>query len=581
LDVSKSESDVLTDISKIKISALSPSQIEDVVNRQYFDASAEIIRRAHEEEEDVSVPIRNAVGNIRSKLDHLVKLLDPEFSRPQKVPPAFQWAQNDTAVFIQLKYSRRFNAPGAVDVEDFNCTFTNSSLVFSAIGGHSGKRFEYALNLDFFDSINPELSSWNIGSVGKVFLTIMKQSVSKWPRLLLTNVKIDNMHYWYDFGDQMESSLKPLPVISESPLTCLSFRALFCPTSGKCTSTCDDCKSKPKIVPGACVGPPAYKPKDVTFTDTNGDDGLVSGALEISTVKEYHRYDVSGFNIYLTQIGVNLTSESSPLATSGSIQNTTVKVEVSQVELAEGVSYEWIIVPFNSLGENRDKLFRKAVIDLHRPDNCSSISPLSFEDTDGEEGSLKGLFTFTSTKNPDTATHLVFYWGVSDTSKLSGFPSIAEVSVYLSSHNLTSKTPIPPTATHVLVYAKSSVGESSSQPVGAWTIEDRQLPKGLVTDLRALSDMRVEFTRIADEADITGYTVRSEWRKKGRVMTSEVEVISTAGFFTFTKSVQSTNNADAPSEYDEGSWQLCVYLTNKLGPAKEGTCVNTSRKSEL
>jgi hypothetical protein len=571
LDLIKTEHELMRTIEAEGISSISSSDIEVIVNRLYFDAASLIIRKAHSEKVDVSGPVRTAVNGVRSKLDHLVKLLDPEYSIPQRVPPAFQWTQNDTSIFIQLKYSRRFNAPGAVDVSDFNCTFTDSSLIFSAIGGHSGKRFEYALNLDFFDAIVPNDSSWNIGSVGKVLLTIAKRVPSKWPRLLLANSKIDNMHYWHDFGEKMETSLKPLPILAESSLTCRAEGRSFCPTSGKCVQNCSGCKSKPLQGPSICRGSPAYKPKDIVFSDTDQGIGKIRGPIEVQLAKEYHRYDVQGFNIYVVPQGSNVTDLSNPIVVAKGFNNVTSKVSLQQTEV-DSTGVDLIAIPFNDLGENRDKQFRKTVTDLFRPDNCSAVDPLIFEDTDATEGQLKGLFRFVAPTEPNNATHLVFHWGKSESEKLqSSAVPIAEVSIGSSSYNLTSMTIIPSGASHILVFAKSAVGESSG-PIGSWAIKDRHRPKGKVEDIRLLSDRKVEFKRLDNEADLTGYTIRQEWKNdKGRTQTKDIEVVATAGMFTFSKTAQSSERVpDAPTQ---DNWKVCVYVTSALGTAWEGSCV--------
>ena len=575
VDQARSEAELIDVLKESAIASIPNKDIENVVNRLYFDAAEMIIRKAHDEEIDVSVPVRNAVSDLRSKLDHLVKLLDPEYFRPQRVPPAFQWTQNDTAIFIQLKYSRRFNAPGSVDVEDFNSTFTNSSLIFSAIGGHSGKRFEYALNLDFFDEIVPDQSSWNIGSVGKVLLTIAKRHVSKWPRLLLTNVKIDNMHTWYDYGEKLEVALKALPTINESPLTCASNAALFCPTSGKCIQDCADCKSKQIIGTGVCRGSPAYKAKDVNFTDTDAEFGSVRGSIEVTLSKEYHRYDVDEFSIYILEAGKDLDESTSPVAKAIFVNNVTYRGDMPAIGTFG--PQEIVAVPLNGIGENREKAVRKILVDRFRPDNCSRIDPITFEDTDAAEGFLKGLFKFTSPSSPNNATNLVFHWGKSESVKLNNWSSsIAEVGISASSHNLTSGTHIPSGASHVLVFAKSSVGEGSS-PVGAWAIEDRQRPKGLVGDIRLLTDRTVEFKRFDKEGELTGYTVRTEWKtSKGRSQTEDNEVIPTAGLFTFSNMARTSKAFSEPpsDDFQAGTWKVCVYVTNKMGTAMQGSCVD-------
>jgi hypothetical protein len=573
LDRFLSEKDLVNHLERTPVESLLKEDIEAVVNHLYFDAAGLIIRKAHDADKDVSLPIRNAVSELRSKLDNLVKQLDPEFFKPQRVPPAFQWTQNDTTIFIQLKYSRRFNAPGAVDVDNLNCSFTSRSIEFSAIGGHSGKRFEYALNLDFFDEIIPEQSSWNIGSVGKVLLTIAKRYVSKWPRLLLTNVKIDNMHFWYDFGEKMEASLKPLPSITESTLTCASVGSLFCPTSGKCLKDCSECKSKPHAREAVCRGSPAYRPKEVNFTDAHHGFGSVGGPIEVILNKEYHRFDISGFNLYIVSEGGQFEESSKPISQILFSSNVTYRGELPLTEISYPL--EIIAIPFNEEGENREKSVRKLITDLFKPENCSRIDPIVFEDTDASEGSIKGLFRFTSPANTNNATHLVFYWGKSETEKHMWASSITEISVTSQSYNMTSSTSIPPGVTHVLVFAKSKLGEGTN-PVGVWSIDDRMRPKGTVADIRLLSDRSVEFRRVDNEAEITGYTVRCEYKtNKNRSQTEEVEVIPTAGLFTFSKIAKTSRSFNDPPSKDikDGIWKVCIYLTNKMGSALNGSCV--------
>jgi hypothetical protein len=132
-------------------------------------------------------------------------------------------------------------------------------------------------------------------------------------------------------------------------------------------------------------------------------------------------------------------------------------------------------------------------------------------------------------------------------------------------------TIIPSGASHILVFAKSAVGESSG-PIGSWAIKDRHRPKGKVEDIRLLSDRKVEFKRLDNEADLTGYTIRQEWKNdKGRTQTKDIEVVATAGMFTFSKTAQSSERVpDAPTQ---DNWKVCVYVTSALGTAWEGSCV--------
>lgn len=588
LDVTqfKSESLLIEALEKSPVSSIPPSQIEEMVKLQYFDAVAKVIMRAHENQADVSVPVRNAVAETRSKLDHLVKLLDPEYSRPQRVSPAFQWTQNDTTVFINLKYSRRFNAPGAVDVSDFNCTFTDTSFIFSAIGGHSGKRFEYALNLDFFDLIDPEHSRWSTGSVGKVTLSIAKQRVSRWPRLLAGNTKIDNMHYWLDYGEQLEGSLKGLPEVSNSGPSCKAKNGkAYCPTSDSCKETCKECKGKRTFDESTnmCLGPPVYGAKDMTFTDLDPEKGSIGGIVEITLKKDHHRLDIRGFNLYVVSNGTTIQEGMNPWSISvGEVVNNT-KIEFPKKPFDFSDILELVLVPFNDYGESRSRAIRKLAKDLFLPNACSSIAPVDFEDTDGDSGSLKGLFTFTSVSDSDTATHLWFHWGRDNSTKL--FRSKApfgEVPITNSSLNLTAATAIPAGASHVLIFAKSEAGETET-PVGIWEIRDRERPKGAVAGLIVGTDLTVEFKKADNESDLTGYVVKAEWenRSSNTTETAEIEKLSTSSMWSFSSTIKSSVPAKTPK--DSQNPRVCVYATNQVGVAKHGSCVPlpSDQKDEL
>jgi hypothetical protein len=408
------ESEFIRDIPKIRITTLKNPDIEAIVNRQWFNAAGELVKKSHEEGVDISAPIRNGVAHIRSQLDNLVKLLDPEYVRPQIVNPAFQWAQSDTTIFILLKYSRRFNAPGAVEVDNLNCTFTNSALFFSAIGEHSGKRFEYQLNLDFFDFIDPDNSKWSQGSVGKVTITIPKSRLSRWPRLLVLNSKIDNMHYWFDYGEKLESSISGLPEVSESGLTCnvQTNKQYYCLTSDNCKDSCSECKGKkvPNDETHMCDGPPAYGPKEIVFSDSNAAKKIVSGTIEIHLKKNHHKSDIEYFNIYLVDSGSNLTASTPVWLKSSEVSDNITRVQFPS-ELPIDHPLDLIAVPANTHGERRKLSVGKSIVDLFSPDACDAIPDLGFTDTDGDENAIKGLLSYTPPASTDSATHVVFYWG--------------------------------------------------------------------------------------------------------------------------------------------------------------------------
>lgn len=574
------EGEFISEIPNIRISSLKSADIEGVVSRQWFTAAGELVKKSHEEGVDISAPIRNGVAHIRSQLDNLVKLLDPEYVRPQVVNPAFQWAQSDTTIFILLKYSRRFNAPGAVEVENFNCTFTDSAMFFSAIGEHSGKRFEYQLNLDFFDFIDPDNSKWTQGSVGKVTITIPKVRITRWPRLLVTNSKIDNMHYWFDYGEKLESSISDLPEVAESGLTCKSqpTQHFYCLTSDKCKDSCSDCKGKklPNDATHMCEGPPAYGAKEIVFSDSNPSKNVVSGTIEIHLKKDHHKSDIEFFNLYLVEPETNLTTSDSDW-----IKSEKVVENITRVEFPSDYSIDHpidlIAVPANKHGERRQLAVRKSIVDLFSPDACDPIPDLAFTDTDGDKNSVKGLLTFSSPTNTDGATHVVFYWGKDELTKLSSKSktSIGETTITSGKYNITSHTSIPSGGLFILGFAKSSGGESD-KPIAAVAIDDRHRPQSEPGGVRIV-DRFVEITRATREIEeaehVSAYLVRvtDENNKEHDLDNLPMGAVG------------ELDPIPGITEIPEKSKKVCVYLVNELGRAKSGSCagIESSEREEL
>lgn len=101
----------------------------------------------------------------------------------------YRWAQNDSTIQIQIKYSVKWDAPGAVNVKDPSVNITDGSFSFSANGEHSGMQYTYLLALDFFDAIDPTACSWSSASVGRFTATIAKAHSRKWPRILADKKK--------------------------------------------------------------------------------------------------------------------------------------------------------------------------------------------------------------------------------------------------------------------------------------------------------------------------------------------------------------------------------------------------------
>jgi len=143
--------------------------METLVMKSYWDLAEHIIKESHSPDNmkngkqivDFSFSVRKATKAVKDKADLMVRALNPKYFMRQDVIPVYRWAQNDSTIQITIKYSVKWDAPGAVNVKDPSVNITDGSFSFSANGEHSGMQYTYLLALDFFDQIDPTASSWS------------------------------------------------------------------------------------------------------------------------------------------------------------------------------------------------------------------------------------------------------------------------------------------------------------------------------------------------------------------------------------------------------------------------------------
>merc|ERR1719428_2502067 len=154
--------------------------VEKVVLRQWWALSRDIVAKSHTQQVDLSFVVRKAVRSLKDEADELLRTLNPKYGMAQQVAPAFQWAQNDTSIFLTIKYTVRWNAPGALEATDINVLMAGNSFNFTGLGKHSNNKYKYVLGLSLFDVIMPTTSNWNTASVGKLSVTLKKKWARKW-----------------------------------------------------------------------------------------------------------------------------------------------------------------------------------------------------------------------------------------------------------------------------------------------------------------------------------------------------------------------------------------------------------------
>ncbi|KAF4723523.1 hypothetical protein FOZ63_015221 [Perkinsus olseni] len=152
---------------------------------------------------------RNAqiASHLHHEADNLVRLLDRDYAMGHhaKVTPAIQWAQNSTHVFINIKYSHRWNSPGALHVTDPSLAVSSCCFNFSATGEHSGVVKQYLLSFELAHD----------SSVGRMTVTLEKAEGNiKWRQLVVDPKRQPSLGHvgrWLDLEERYAQEMSALP----------------------------------------------------------------------------------------------------------------------------------------------------------------------------------------------------------------------------------------------------------------------------------------------------------------------------------------------------------------------------------
>ena len=105
-------------------------------------------------------------------------------------------------IHLSVKFAGRLDAPVTVlNVDNEVVEINATHLSFSGIGRQKPKT--YVVNLEFFEPIDPENSSWSFGSVGTVKFVLQKAAAREWPRLTAGKESVKNHRVWWEKQEQV------------------------------------------------------------------------------------------------------------------------------------------------------------------------------------------------------------------------------------------------------------------------------------------------------------------------------------------------------------------------------------------
>mmetsp|Transcript_2051 Transcript_2051/g.5483 ORF Transcript_2051/g.5483 Transcript_2051/m.5483 type:complete len:641 (-) Transcript_2051:112-2034(-) len=447
--------------------SLAPQVVEKIVMRQWWGLAREVVAKSHEQQADLSFAVRKAVRALKEEADELLRTLNPKHGQAHQVSPAFQWAQNDTCIFLTIKYTVRWNAPGALEVTDPAVNMSDNTFSFTGLGKHSNNKYRYALSLSLFDLIIAPQSGWSAASVGKLSVTLRKKWPRKWPRLLANKkTKIGNMHVWMEKQEQLDSTLGGMATVSNSPITCSMSEKLYCLATDTCKKAvnCSQCPGKaiPKEEHHICTGMPTEK-ASLSFKDLDMQENEIGGEAKIT--KARNEFDIDRYVVYFgkdERTKLELPDGSHAVVGEASPTGADTEVKIAFNTAIPETATHLLVFSKNEYGEFStpgSAMLKDAVLPKGKP------TSLRFEDEDGDKGEVSGTVSIGRADDEAQVDEYALHWGRSATRKIVQSSLIRDVpkgSGNNPTHYFTRGTKIPDGATYLLAFTKNEHGDNPS-----------------------------------------------------------------------------------------------------------------------
>jgi hypothetical protein len=109
---------------------------------------------------------------------------------------------------IQVKLATRWDTPGCIDVVDHTILYTEDHMKLDIQCKIENRVHRYEIDLDLFGKIDPANSTYELASVGRVFIYLDKEEdPSRWKRLQKSTEKVQNLKIWWEQYEKFEREL--------------------------------------------------------------------------------------------------------------------------------------------------------------------------------------------------------------------------------------------------------------------------------------------------------------------------------------------------------------------------------------
>ena len=207
----KDELDLENSINKYFSQMKDDSQycIEYLLKTSNYKALEAYVTKLNDEGIKFRETLSNSINSIEKQLKDIYNKYKYTKNEYQKVIPAVQWAQNMTDIFLEVKFSHRHDSPGCLEVNNLNISIYNNTLFLSSdcVLGEIPIFFE--LNFTCLYDFDKNMSSFELGSVGRYQLRIKKKESKYWDRLLLDeNDTPSNLKVWFEMKNKYDEQIR-------------------------------------------------------------------------------------------------------------------------------------------------------------------------------------------------------------------------------------------------------------------------------------------------------------------------------------------------------------------------------------
>ena len=155
--------------------------------------------------------LSNSINNFKKKLLEINTKFKYNEKDYQIISPAFKWAQNLNEIFIEIKFSHRFDSPGCIEIKNLKVSILKNSInligycVLSDIPIKINFKIETLYEIDYKNS-----KHGFYGLVGRYQFTLKKKISNKyWEKLLSKNNPVfTNMGIWFEMKEKYENEIK-------------------------------------------------------------------------------------------------------------------------------------------------------------------------------------------------------------------------------------------------------------------------------------------------------------------------------------------------------------------------------------